>query len=157
MRIYIKGYHKIIELISYVLVLASLVLAIVGMAVIKNDVPIHYNLAGEADGYGSFGALIIFPIVMLFTNAIVSLLMRFAGTNMVNLPFRIREDAMPLAMNLTVLMLVLTMLDFSVMSLAMVIMSFFALNAGPVIFLIVIILSIQTVAIISYMGKKCKA
>lgn len=57
-----------LEILSYVLLLVCFIIAIVGMATLPDEIPTHFTMSGEIDGYGSPGTLLILPIIMLICN-----------------------------------------------------------------------------------------
>ena len=44
-----------------------MIVAIVMMGVIKHPIPVHYDLAGNVDKYGSVGVVILMPVILLPT------------------------------------------------------------------------------------------
>lgn len=88
---YIKKSHFIIELLGTVLILAAISVAIYGMVTITGEIPTHYDAAGNVDGYGSPAILLLLPITMLFTNALIGLILHFMPTSMWNMPTKIKE------------------------------------------------------------------
>lgn len=57
-----------LEILSYVLLLVCFIIAIVGMATLPDEIPTHFTMSGEIDGYGSPGTLLMLPIIMLICN-----------------------------------------------------------------------------------------
>ena len=53
MKSYITKKHIIIEIISYVLMWASIVIGIIWSAKLPKEVATHFDAAGNADEYGS--------------------------------------------------------------------------------------------------------
>ena len=45
--------HLVLEILSYVLLLVCFIIAIVGMATLPDEIPTHFTMSGEIDGYGS--------------------------------------------------------------------------------------------------------
>ncbi len=57
---------------------------------LADTIPTHFNLQGEADGYGGKSTLIIFPIVSFFLYLLMSLAHRFP--QMINVPWTFTEE-----------------------------------------------------------------
>ena len=70
-----------LEILSYVLLLVCFIIAIVGMATLPDEIPTHFTMSGEIDGYGSPGTLLILPIIMLICNGMTSLIMHVMPHN----------------------------------------------------------------------------
>ena len=64
---YITKKHCVIEILSYVCLVASIIIAIVGMAILPDEIATHFDGAGNIDGYGSPGVLLMLPLIMLFS------------------------------------------------------------------------------------------
>lgn len=86
---YITKKHCIIEIISYVMMLASFILAIIGMVVLPEEIATHFDGAGNVDGYGSPTVLIILPIIMFLCNGMTSLILHFLPPDAWNTPCKI--------------------------------------------------------------------
>lgn len=88
-KIYINKYHIIIEIISYVIMIGCFGGAIYNISISPEEVPIHYNLQGEIDGYGSPYTYLVLPLIMFFTNVMLSLLFHLLDAKYWNMPFTI--------------------------------------------------------------------
>lgn len=53
MKNYITLKQKIVEILAYVLMWASIVIGIIWSAKLPKEVATHFDAAGNADGYGS--------------------------------------------------------------------------------------------------------
>ena len=51
--------------------------AAAGRAEGPEQIPLHYNIAGEIDGYGGRGMLLLMPVIGLVSDAVVALAGRF--------------------------------------------------------------------------------
>lgn len=89
-KLYITKAHVAVEIISYVVMLASFVLCIYAMKTLPDEIPTHYDLQGNVDGYGSPGSIIILPVIMLISNMTISLLMHFLSPSFYSMPFKIK-------------------------------------------------------------------
>ena len=67
MKPYLTIHHRIQELIGFVTGIASLIVAIVMMGVIKHPIPVHYDWNGNVTKYGSVGIVILMPVILLPT------------------------------------------------------------------------------------------
>jgi len=69
---YINKIHIILELLGYIMMLLSLIYAIVMVNTMEGEIPTHYNVYGEVDGYGPPSTLLYLPIIMIATCLMVS-------------------------------------------------------------------------------------
>ena len=88
MKAYLTIHHKIQELIAVLTGVASLIAAIVMMAVIKHPVPTHIDGAGNVTSYGSVGVVLMMPVIMLPTILILLAATHFFPLSMWNLPVK---------------------------------------------------------------------
>ena len=77
MKNYITLKQKIVEILAYVLMWASIVIGIIWSAKLPKEVATHFDAAGNADGYGSPYSFLFLPIIMLITCGICSLILHF--------------------------------------------------------------------------------
>ncbi|MGN0154131.1 MAG: DUF1648 domain-containing protein [Lachnospiraceae bacterium] len=87
---YITKKHCAIEIISYVMLLASFIIAVVGMVVLPEEIATHFDGAGNVDGYGSPVVLIFLPIIMLLCNGVTSLILHLLPPDAWNTPCKIK-------------------------------------------------------------------
>lgn len=83
---YIKKSHLIVEIVSYVLILAAIIFGIIMTCTIEGEVPTHWDMSGNVDGYGSPASMLILPIIMLFTNLLVSACIHIMPAKSWNMP-----------------------------------------------------------------------
>lgn len=83
---YIKKTQFIIEIVSYLFLFAAIVYAIVMACTIEGEIPTHWDLSGEIDGYGSPASMLILPLIMFVSNVIISISLHFAPASSWNLP-----------------------------------------------------------------------
>ncbi len=67
MRPFLTIFHLIQEIIGVICGVASVVIAIVMTFTIKEQIPVHFDFAGNVDRYGSIGAVLIMPLILLPT------------------------------------------------------------------------------------------
>lgn len=89
---YMTKRHLVLEILSYVLLLVCFIIAIVGMATLPDEIPTHFTMSGEIDGYGSPGTLLILPIIMLICNGMTSLIMHVMPPTMWNTPSKLKPQ-----------------------------------------------------------------
>lgn len=87
-RTYIRLWHFVVEILSYVLLVASFIVCIRFIVTSTGDVPTHFTLSGEPDGYGPAAVYIIMPVAMFLCNLTLSLLMHFSNPGKWNLPVK---------------------------------------------------------------------
>jgi uncharacterized membrane protein len=59
--------QKITNIIGYSILIGCTIYSLVNIVTLPSEVPIHFNLAGEADGWGSKYVLLILPLIGLFS------------------------------------------------------------------------------------------
>ena len=83
---------KGMELTAWVLVLLALALAIWGMCTLPDTIATHFDGAGNPDGYGKPGILILFPILEILVLGIFSLVTHLVAPENWNMPFRVEKQ-----------------------------------------------------------------
>ena len=69
-----KTWHKLLDIISVASIIAGVILLIVFWLKMPETVPIHFNVKGEPDGWGSKYTLIILPIIAIGLFALLTFL-----------------------------------------------------------------------------------
>lgn len=82
-------YHVMIEILGFVLILASFAVAIAAMASGK-VIPSNYDFAGNVTDYSKPGFLIMMPIVMLISNGTMSLILHFVSFSSWSMPVKVK-------------------------------------------------------------------
>ena len=70
-------WQRIAGLLAPLILLGSFVYILIVWHSLPEQIPTHYNAAGEIDGYGGRGSLLIMPIIGLVTDLAVALTARF--------------------------------------------------------------------------------
>lgn len=139
---YIKKSHKIIEIVSYVILWASIIIAIIGAVTLPDKIATHYNGAGEVDGYGSPATLLLLPIIMLVCNLSCSLILHFLPSNMWNTPSKVKPGREMATFSVMSCMMVWMEAEISLFTLYATIISYMELGSlimpGVVVFMIAI-------------------
>lgn len=144
---YMTKRHLVLEILSYVLLLACFIIAIVGMATLPDEIPTHFTMSGEIDGYGSPGTLLILPIIMLICNGMTSLIMHVMPPTMWNTPSKLKPQNAVRALQDMISMIAWMELEISVFTLFLTISIYRGKDAGSSIILFV---GALTVTIIYY-------
>lgn len=84
--------RKRMEGAAWALVLLTLALAIWGMCTLPDTIATHFDGAGNPDGYGRPGILILFPILEILVLGIFSLVTHGADPETWNIPFQVSEE-----------------------------------------------------------------
>ena len=139
---YIKKSHKIIEIVSYVILWASIIIAIIGAVTLPDKIATHYNGAGEVDGYGSPATLLFLPIIMLVCNLSCSLILHFLPSNMWSTPSKVKPGREMATFSVMSCMMVWMEAEISLFTLYATIISYRELGSlimpGVVVFMIAI-------------------
>ena len=85
-----KLIHKIFNVIALATLLSGVLLLIVYWSKLPDTVPIHFNIKGEADGWGSKYTLIILPIIAVGFYAFLT--MMESKPHFFNFPVKITEQ-----------------------------------------------------------------
>ena len=91
-KLYITRWHIAIEIVSYALIAASFIVAVMGVFTLPDRIPTHYDLAGNVDGYGSPANLFAMPVTMFISNLVISLIAHFMNPGLWNMPFKIHPS-----------------------------------------------------------------
>jgi uncharacterized membrane protein len=86
-------FEKFINVLSVLLILNMFLTIIFQWNVLPFTVPIHFNAAGNVDGWGSKGSLCILPMIGLILFVVISVLERFP--HIYNYPVMITEKNAP--------------------------------------------------------------
>ncbi len=143
---YIKKSHKIIEIVSYVILWASIIIAIIGAVTLPDKIATHYNGAGEVDGYGSPASLLLLPIIMLVCNLSCSLILHFLPSNMWNTPSKVKPGRELATFSVMSCMMVLIEIEASLFTLYSTILCYkelgSMLNPGIAVFMVALFATI---------------
>lgn len=120
-KLYFDRAMKIVEILSYVFLIGSIVYLVIFS---KNHpvgtVATHFNANGEPDAYGDPMEMIILPGIFIFTNVIMSVLLRFVPVDTWNYPMKtVNPAAAPYIYKITMWMMVGIMFLLGAMSLYM--------------------------------------
>ena len=82
--------YLIMNIIGVLALLGSTLFVIIMWSQIPDQIPTHYNFAGEADGYGGKGSLIFMMVLAWFVFVLITVLMRFPNTW--NMPVKVTAE-----------------------------------------------------------------
>ena len=124
MKSYLRKKHIIVEILSYVLIWASIVISIIWSTRLPDKIATHFDASGNPDGYGSPYSFIVFPIIMLVTMAICSLILHFLPPSVWNMPVKVKPERAALVYGDAISMVVYMEFEFGLYSLFFTIISF---------------------------------
>jgi len=116
--------HTVLEMLAWLLLLASYGIAIYGMRHLPESIATHYALDGAPDGYDSPGSLLILPIIITIALGIVSLVAHFVPVDMLNVPFEMQEKNQTQVYQTIISMLHALQIEIGAYTLYMTIMSY---------------------------------
>lgn len=116
--------HTVLEMLAWLLLLASYGIAIYGMRHLPESIATHYALDGAPDGYGSPGSLLILPIIITIALGTVSLVAHFVPVDMLNVPFEMQEKNQTQVYQTIISMLHALQIEIGAYTLYMTIMSY---------------------------------
>ncbi len=70
-------WQRVFGILSPALLLGTVVYILIRWPHLPEQIPLHYNIAGEIDGYGGRGMLLLMPVIGLVSDAVVALAGRF--------------------------------------------------------------------------------
>ncbi len=70
-------YQRVAGILAPVILLGSIATILILWHTLPEQIPSHYNAAGEIDGYSGRGTLLLLPIIGLVTDLVVALVGRF--------------------------------------------------------------------------------
>lgn len=109
---YIRIRHIVVEIVSFVFLLASVIFAVIKAASIEGEIPTHYNLQGEIDGYGSPYTMLVLPIIMLLTFILISLVVHLVPMRYWNMPVKVKpERALVVYGDMVMMLLIMELLS----------------------------------------------
>ena len=82
--------YLIMNIIGVLALLGFTLFVIIMWSQIPDQIPTHYNFAGEADGYGGKGSLIFMMVLAWFVFILITVLMRFPNTW--NMPVKVTAE-----------------------------------------------------------------
>ncbi len=62
-KIKLTSFDKVIELLAWIAVLGIWIITLSNYMALPKTIPIHYNLHGEADGFGNKANILLLPII----------------------------------------------------------------------------------------------
>lgn len=143
---YIKVSHVIVEVISYLFLLAAIIFAIVKVYTIKGEVPAHWDL--KENGYGSLRMMLGLPLLMLFANAMTSVGIHLMPESMWNSPVKVKQGNKLRLYSAMVWIMVLMMLVIAVCTLVMTLGYFnYAVFMGACTAMMILICLVCTVGV----------
>lgn len=110
--------HMVLEILAYVFMAASFVVALIGVLVLPEKIPTHFDFAGNIDGYGSKATLFLLPGSCLFTQVIMSFSIHLIRPEKWNMPFDVKLSRRHLVYGDVNMMTVLLCLLMGIYSLA---------------------------------------
>lgn len=158
-RQYIKLPHIIMLVLSYVFMVASIIMALVYVVnSAGTEVPTHFDISGEADAYGSAGSIMMLPVIFLITNISLTFMLFFYSFEYWNHPMKkINPNAAKYVYSDDAWLLTFTVFSFSVLSAAYVATAVYNPSLFTVVLIpIVVILLVVTTGLIVKMNMDNK-
>lgn len=125
-KVYIKKVHFIMEILSYVMILGGIIFVIVYASTHPGDMPVHFDIDGNPDEYGSPWTFVFFPISMLVFNGIFFVCLHFVNPKNWNVGVTVTATNAVFLYSDISLMLSLLELSSGIYTLGFVPASFFA-------------------------------
>ena len=89
---YITKAHLLLERVAWLLLAAAFAVCVYGAFTIKGEFPIHFDIYGNPNGYGSPLTMLLFPTVMLGVLMLISVIVRKVPPEKMNLPFTLKAE-----------------------------------------------------------------
>lgn len=140
---YIKKSQFITEIVSYVVLFATIIYVIIKICTTEGEIPTHWDLSGEIDGYGSPATMLILPIIMFFSNLIISISLHFLSAQSWNLPCKPKPGREIIILSDMVWMMVGMELVISVFTLIMTVgFQNFSVVIGSCVWMMILIFAV---------------
>ena len=124
-REFLRPGHRIAVIVSFIILLVSIILAIVLAATTEGEIPTHFDFFGEIDAYGSPWTAVLLPAIMLLTNLGSLAIIALVPISSWNMPAKITDANRPFVYNDALWTVVITMLTMSLIALVGTIFMFF--------------------------------
>lgn len=148
-KIYFTRGHKVIEIISYVLLAISFILAIIGQTTLPDQIPVHYDVTGKVTEYGSPTTLFLLPGIMLFSDLSISFVLHFVSTDFWSMPFKVKEERKIIVYRDIISMMLWMELEIAAFTLVFTIMSYIQ-KMGGALALTILLMILFAVTIIVF-------
>lgn len=83
------------ERAAWVMMAAGAIITLAGVAVLPEEVPVHWGVGGQPDRYGSPATYLLLPGILVFCNAIMSFVVHFLDPDTWSKPGDLREEDKP--------------------------------------------------------------
>lgn len=148
-KIYFTRGHKVIEIISYMLLAISFILAIIGQTTLPDQIPVHYDVTGKVTEYGSPATLFLLPGIMLFSDLSISFVVHFVSTDFWSMPFKVKEERKIIVYRDIISMMLWMELEIAAFTLVFTIMSYIQ-KMGRALALTILLMILFAVTIIVF-------
>ena len=91
MRPYLTIHHKIQEIVALLLSVIALIITLVVANTLGDDIPVHWDLFGNADRYGSATEFLIFPVMTLVVVLVLIVCVNFLPIRLLNMPVKPKQ------------------------------------------------------------------
>lgn len=146
-REFLRPGHRIAVIVSFIVLLISLILAIVLAATTEGEIPTHFDFFGEIDAYGSPWTAVLLPAIMLLTNLGSLAIIALVPISSWNMPAKITDANRPFVYNDALWTVVITMLTMSLLALTGTLCMFFAKGAFGIAVTVVLAVGIIMMAV----------
>lgn len=133
MKEYRTRLHGVLEIATWLILLATFLLAVYGIRTLPETIATHYNAAGEVDGYGSPATLLIAPMIMILPLGIISLVIHFVQPEVWNTPFEVKKEHAAVVYRDMLTMMHLVQLEIAVFALYTQVKSFLQDGTGMLV------------------------
>lgn len=144
---YITKLHVILEIVGLILIVIAFIYAFIKIATIDGQIPTHFNMQGEVDGYGSPLTMLLLPAIMLGTNLLIAGCAHFLPVQMFNLPFKPKQGRELTIYKDCILMVALLELEDGIFTLGIT-LSFLNGKAGFVMTMVYLALIFATIFLV---------
>lgn len=88
----IAPFDKALEIIACLLLLLTAGLSIYAYTGMPETIPIHFNLQGQPDDYGSKGTIFLLPVVCVFTMGMMYFILKSPSMQKFNYPRKVKPE-----------------------------------------------------------------
>lgn len=151
MRPYLTIHHKIQEIVALLLSVIALIITLVVANTLGDDIPVHWDLFGNADRYGSATEFLIFPIMTLVVVLVLIVCVNFLPIRLLNIPVKPKQGREALIYRDTAYLLTLYGVELAVYTLVETIAIAYGtgtfIAASPLVLIVVMVITFVGVII----------
>ncbi len=144
-----------IELVAWIVMTASLMYTAVSLLDLPETVPIHFDLKGQPDSWGSPATYLLLPVVIILTCGLMSFLVHFVDPQYWNSPDKLTPETAPRWYRASICAVVATELEIAAFTLLLqILLVNQTMNLASLLAIALMITLLATYALCIYWGTR---